>query len=218
MSISGDILPSSNFSLGSTGTRWNNFYAGPGIINIAGSAGSSNNAAIIGSDNNSTLYSKYGFASPFVNIGPNADMLDPTSIGGWQLSPTGTLGITGYNLIAQQKLTTTGLTGPKYSLISSSFTRHEINSASYTILSSDSLLGVSYTATGAVTLNLPPAANSVFTNTILFIVEGGLSSSNNITINANGSDLILGSASYIINTNYMSVRLHSNGVSKWFIL
>jgi hypothetical protein len=84
-------------------------YIGPGTINFEYNA-------LIGTDNNGIIYMPYGFATPFINIGP--DQTDNSgTIGGWQIGPTGTIGTDNYDLIAQQKLPSIGLTGPIHSLI-----------------------------------------------------------------------------------------------------
>jgi hypothetical protein len=88
-------------------------------LNIAGPSGAS---ATIGSDENGIAFSAKGFATPFINIGPNINAIDaPGAIGGWVLAPTGTLGAPDYDLVAQQKLpgisVPAGLTGPVFSLI-----------------------------------------------------------------------------------------------------
>jgi hypothetical protein len=92
-------------------------FIGPGTLNIAGPSGAN---ATLGLDQNGIAYTKSGFATPFINIGPTIDILDPGAIGGWVLGPTGTLGASDYDLIAQQKLpgaaVPAGLTGPLYSL------------------------------------------------------------------------------------------------------
>jgi hypothetical protein len=94
---------------------------GRGSVNIAGPSGSTA-VGTIGTDQNAIVYTKSGFATPFINIGPSVNAIDdPGAIGGWALYPTGTLGEPDYDLIAQQKLPGTalpaGLTGPAYSLI-----------------------------------------------------------------------------------------------------
>jgi hypothetical protein len=119
VTLAGDFLPisDSRYSLGATGLRWGEIYVGHGTINIAGPSGSSA-VGKIGTDDNSIVYTQSGFASPFINIGPSINTeLAPGLIGGWQIGPIGTLGTNNYDLIAQQKLSTGGLTGSVYSLI-----------------------------------------------------------------------------------------------------
>jgi hypothetical protein len=122
MRIDGAIVPTTNsvFSLGTTGYRWSDVYMGPGSMHVLGPIGTT--GGILGSDNNGILYSTNGFATPFINIGPSISAtLSAGSIGGWVIGPTGTQYTSNYDLIAQQKLTTSGvpagLTGPTYSLI-----------------------------------------------------------------------------------------------------
>ena len=91
---------------------------GPGTITVEGFSGA---YGTIGVDQNSIIYTAQGVATPFINVGPAiAAPLDPGSIGGWVIGPTGTYGTPGYDLIAQQKLigaaVPAGLTGPIYSL------------------------------------------------------------------------------------------------------
>ena len=115
-----DIVPlfSNVYSLGATGLRWKEIFMGPGTLNVAGPLGSTA-VAKLGSDDNSILYAELGFATPFLNIGPQqSTQLAPGSIGGWRVGPTGTLGSSGYDLTAQQILTGAGgVTGLEYSLI-----------------------------------------------------------------------------------------------------
>ena len=91
---------------------------GPGTLNIAGP---NNSSGTVGTDQNGIVYTETGFATPFINIGPTIDPLNPGAIGGWVIGPTGTLGQTDYDLTIQQKTAGTsvpaGLVGPRYSLI-----------------------------------------------------------------------------------------------------
>jgi len=90
---------------------------GPGTLNIAGTGGIN---ATVGTDQNGIVYAKSGFATPFINIGPSINALDPGAIGGWVIGPTGTYGTSNYDLILQQKslgaAVPAGLEGPVYSL------------------------------------------------------------------------------------------------------
>jgi hypothetical protein len=117
--IDGNLVPSvtNTYSLGLTGHSWKEINVGPGTINISGPG---NITGYVGTDQNGIVYTKAGFATPFINIGPAIDSLDPGAIGGWVIAPTGTYGTPGYDIIAQQKTTASsipaGLTGPIYSL------------------------------------------------------------------------------------------------------
>ena len=90
---------------------------GPGTLNISGPEGAN---GTIGIDQHGIVYTEGGFASPFINIGPATDGLDPGAIGGWLIGPTGTYGTADYDLIVTQKqpgaAVPAGLTGPHYSL------------------------------------------------------------------------------------------------------
>jgi len=125
ITISNNLIPSETnvFSLGSIESKWKDFYVGPGTINIQGPIGTVE--ATIGSDIAGVVYTEYGIASPFFNLGPNIGALSG-AVGGWQISgvfPKGQTGNTGFiyptDLIAQVN-TPTGLTGQSYSLINSS--------------------------------------------------------------------------------------------------
>ena len=122
MYIMGNIIPGQNntYDLGVTGAVWRSINMGPGTLNIAGPSGS-NVIGTLGTDQNAIVYTQYGFATPFINIGPAINELDPGAIGGWVIGPTGTFGAPDYDLIVQQKLPgaalPAGLTGPIYSLL-----------------------------------------------------------------------------------------------------
>ena len=101
------------YSLGSNDYRWSEMFVGPGTINIA-SIGGQNVNATIGADIQGTVYTENGFASPYINVGP--EILSTGAVGGWQISSTGTALTPTFDLVAQQN-TLSGLTGPIYSLI-----------------------------------------------------------------------------------------------------
>lgn len=92
--------------------------------------------------------------------------------------------------------------------------RTTVITGTYTIMTTDQIIAVTYTSTGAVTLTLPPATNTI---RIVIADEGGNAGTNNITINPDGSDTIIGESSIIINDDYNSLSLYSDGTSKWFI-
>ncbi len=95
--------------------------------------------------------------------------------------------------------------------------RTEVNTATYTVAGGDYLLGVTYTATGAVTINLPAAATVGAGAMFVIKDEGGSASLNNITIDPNGTEQIDGQATYTINTDGGSVTIYTDG-SNWFII
>lgn len=74
----------------------------------------------------------------------------------------------------------------------------QATSTPVTVTTSDCIVTVKLAAPAPVTVNLPAGANKQF-----FVVydETGDASTNNITINANGSETIDGSASYIMDTD-----------------
>ena len=119
MNISGNIIPnlSNVYTLGLTGSRWREIFMGPGSLNIAGPTGSV--TATIGSNLSGIAYSQFGFATPFLNVGPNINPLAPLgTIGGWQIYGTGPSGGAFTDLVAQLINTGgTGLQGPVYSLL-----------------------------------------------------------------------------------------------------
>jgi hypothetical protein len=110
--LTGDLLTSaaSTYNLGSAENPWGSIYGSVATLYMGPTAQ-------FGADQNGIAYTTHGFATPFINIGPARDALDPGAIGGWEVGPTGTLGEADYDLVAQEKLPTVGVTGPVYSLI-----------------------------------------------------------------------------------------------------
>lgn len=78
------------------------------------------------------------------------------------------------------------------------------------------VLEVDYTATGAVVVDLPLCSDMI--GRIIYIKDTGFAcSANNITITANGIELIDLLNTFILNADGICVQLYSNGV-KWHIL
>jgi len=119
LDISGNLVPtvSNTFTLGYTGSRWKEIFIGPGSLNIAGPTGSV--PATIGSNLSGIAYSQFGFASPFLNLGPVIDPFAPLgTVGGWNIFGTGPTGEYFTDLRAQLINTGgSGFFGPSYSLI-----------------------------------------------------------------------------------------------------
>ena len=113
------FVPTTNntYTLGASGSSWKSVYIGPGTLYFQGPTGT---VATLGSNLSGIIYTQYGFATPFVNIGPNINPSVPYgTIGGWQISGTGPTGQNFTQLNAQViKSDGSGLTGQIYSLIS----------------------------------------------------------------------------------------------------
>jgi hypothetical protein len=120
LDISGNLVPtvSNTFTLGYTGSRWKEIFIGPGSLNIAGPTASAI-PATIGSNLSGIAYSQFGFASPFLNLGPVIDPFAPLgTVGGWNIFGTGPTGEYFTDLRAQLINTGgSGFFGPSYSLI-----------------------------------------------------------------------------------------------------
>jgi surface protein len=117
------------------------------------------------------------------------------------------------------------LTSGTFSLLSNVTLKYKlVESAIYTIGSTDLTVGVNYA--GTVTITLPPAVTTPFNGTITngkqFIIldeSGNVSGeTNKITIIADGSDSILGGSTVFITTAYGKLTFFSNGVDNWFII
>lgn len=95
-------------------------------------------------------------------------------------------------------------------------------SRSLTIVSTDSPyspVNTDYTilanaASGAITVNLPAAANS---NGRIFNIKKIDSSGNAVTVDASGSELIDGQLTNILVNQYDSIQIQCNG-SNWYII
>ena len=119
VSIGGDLVPTigNTYSLGVTGSSWKEIVVGPGTITIQGPA--AGQAGFIGANLSGYVYTEKGFATPFINVGPDISANAPQgAVGGWRIGPTGPTQ-TNINDLVAQKIDPSGgaLTGPIYSLI-----------------------------------------------------------------------------------------------------
>lgn len=102
------------------------------------------------------------------------------------------------------------------STIARAFERVAVN-ANKTILAGDTYSFLD-TDTGSSIIYTLPAANAVAAGRFYeFKDSTGTAGTNNITINRAGADTIDGATSAVINLNYGSTRLTSDGVSKWML-
>lgn len=95
-------------------------------------------------------------------------------------------------------------------------TTYRLTSSLYTASAADYRIGVKYTLTGSVSIQLPLISN-VGEIEYKFKDEEGNAKKNSITIVASGSNLIDGDVNAILNRNYMAISLYNDGVSNWFI-
>jgi len=91
-----------------------------------------------------------------------------------------------------------------------------VNAATYDVLTSDLLLHVTYTTTGAVTSLTLPTAQVVQGRELIVKDAGGNAGTNNITVDTEGSETIDGAATAVINGNYDAARFYSDGTN-WFV-
>jgi hypothetical protein len=100
----------------------------------------------------------------------------------------------------------------------STYGRTVDNVATYTALITDRIIGVTRTATGIATVNLPSAALYPSGYQLTIMDEGLNATNNNITIDASGTEKINNSTTEVINVSGDSRTIYSNGVDAWFIM
>ncbi len=103
-----------------------------------------------------------------------------------------------------------------WNLISQSYNYTTVNTATYSILTTDEVLAVDRSTTGTCTLTLP-AIGGIGTKKYFIIDTGGNANEFNITIDTTGGDTIIGDTEIVISENYNAVSLLNDGVSEWFI-
>jgi len=86
-----------------------------------------------------------------------------------------------------------------------------VDASTYSVLATDKILHVTYTATGACTIEF---SGSVLTDGFKLMIKdaGGNAGTNNITLDA-GEAFIDGEATQIINANYTAINLYSDGTN-----
>lgn len=91
-----------------------------------------------------------------------------------------------------------------------------VNAATYNVLTTDRILHVTYTATGACAIDLK-TAQLVNGRRLIIKDAGGATEVNSITITTEGAETIDGAASKVINAAYGVVELYSNG-THWYVV
>jgi len=85
-----------------------------------------------------------------------------------------------------------------------------VAAATYDLVTTDDILDVTYTGTGAVTSLTLPTAQMIKGRTIVIKDGGGLAGTNNITIDTEGGEQIDGADTFVMNANWESVTLTVN--------
>lgn len=167
-----------------------------------------------------------------VNITSNSNFFQGSSVGGNNVSLIGvnnqdevSIGNLGYTnvleddtIVSGSLTVTSSLSVQGSTTLSGSLTTntYRLTSSFYTASTDDYRIGVRYTQTGSVSIQLPLIANAGEIE-YRFKDEEGNAKKNNITIVASGSNLIDGDVNAIMNRNYMAIGLYNDGVSNWFI-
>ena len=108
----------------------------------------------------------------------------------------------------------------EWSAVNTNYSRTLVAATTYTILATDDIIAVTHTPTAPVTVSLPEISTlGTSGNLKKYIIkdEGGNATANNITIDIGGSDTIDGASSQVINANYNSLSIYSDGGTAWFI-
>mgnify|MGYP000930239337 CR=1 FL=1 len=95
-------------------------------------------------------------------------------------------------------------------------TRTAVGAGAYTTLATDQYIGKTSITGGGDTITLIAAA-TVGGRFYHIKDESGTAGTDNITIDGNGAETIDGAATFVINTNYGSVKIFSTG-SAWFLI
>lgn len=167
-------------------------------------------------NDNASAYNQFitfGSAYPGTRKGVTAAALNEFSTKSnlWMGTETAATFYLGTNSIPRASIDTLGTFKTMYGRVESNTT---LAAATYSTLVSDHNIFVTYTATGAVTIDIPTA--QLVAGRIFKIWDtGGNASANNITITTQGAETINGAASVVINANYASKELISDGTN-WF--
>jgi len=92
-----------------------------------------------------------------------------------------------------------------------------VNTATYDLLSTDEIISVTYTSTGAVTSLTLPTAQCISGRLITIKDAGGNAYTNHITIDTEGAETIDGIDTLVVVSDYYSVTLYSDG-NNWLVI
>lgn len=88
-----------------------------------------------------------------------------------------------------------------------------VSTATYTVLSTDYILRVTRTSTGACTITIPTALITAGIPVLTIKDVGGNAGTNNITVNTEGAETIDGNASVILDVDNASINLYGDGTN-----
>jgi len=97
------------------------------------------------------------------------------------------------------------------------FQRAAVNSTTYTIVPTDTFIGVQHTTIASVTITLPLGSSVSLGRKISIKDEGGNASLNNITVNRSGSDTIDGDTGFIFSIDHGAIHVQWTGF-EWSII
>jgi hypothetical protein len=99
--------------------------------------------------------------------------------------------------------------------------RSAVGDAAYAVQATDFTVAITSVLTAPRVFTLPSAGSLAGGSSVRFVDEvGGVSASNTVTVAVagGGSDLINGSSSFVVKTQYGFVELESDGVSRWTVV
>lgn len=185
-------------------------FATNDIILITGAANNNNNGLFeVASYTSGTITIR---SSPVEDFTKNIFTSDSTVSGTITKVFVGVTRVNGSGLLQFGKGSVTALSFA--SVTPGDYTRTVVNTSTYTALSSDDIIAVTYTTTGICTISLPGASSK---KRFIIVDEGGNAGTNNIVIVPNGADTIIGSASFNIDINYGSITIYNDSSAAWFI-
>ncbi len=124
---------------------------------------------------------------------------------------------TNNRVVVQDGATAGGFPAAKLSEVVTN-TRTQVSDGNYTALDTDRTIAY-ITLTASRVISLPTAASYPTGSRLLIVDESGnCSSTKTLTLDVNGSDLIDGAASAVINSAYGYLAIESNGANKWTIV
>ena len=91
-----------------------------------------------------------------------------------------------------------------------------VAASTYSTAANDKFLSVTYTATGAVAVTLS-TVSLIAGNQIIIKDSGALAGTNNITVSTQGTAKIDGADTSVINGNYDSITVVSDGTNWWIV-